>query len=147
MRTLLAGHARKDGLSFGIAELRQPARHRVELQVNLDVSSRVCNGWTFGGISDLKSCPASPLSLHFVPSHHGHPTDHALSAVESIDTAERFHGRRLQSVIDRVLGSTSSFQRPANPLTHLRPRIIPVQREISILIEISCYRRPAGALR
>jgi hypothetical protein len=85
--------------------------------------------------------------LHFVPSHHSHPTDHALSAVESIDTAERFHGCRLQSVIDRVLGSASSFQRPANPLTDLRPRIIPVQREISIWIEISCYRRPAGALR
>jgi hypothetical protein len=147
MRTLLTGNARKNGLSFGLAEPRQAVGHRVELQVHLDAGGRVCSRRTFREISDLKPCPSPPLSLHFVPSDHGHPPNHALSAVEAIGPAERLHGGRLESVIDRVLGSAASLQCPANPLTYSRPLILPVQRGILIWIEISCYRRPAGALR
>jgi hypothetical protein len=147
MRTLFTGNAREDGLPFGLAEPRQAVGHRVEFQVNLDAGRRVCSGRTFGEISDLKPCPTPPLSLHFVPSDHGHPPNHALSAVEAVGPAERLHGGRLESVIDRVRRSAASFQCPANPLTYFRPLIRPVQRGIVIWIEISCYRRPAGALR
>ena len=146
-RILFAGNTREDSPTFGFAEPGQAVGHGVEFQVYLNAERGVGGRRLFWEISDLKPRATAPFGLDLVPRHHGHPSDHAFLAIEAIGVTERLHGGRLQRVVDRVLGSTASLQCPADPFTHLRPHVVPVQRRISSCVEISCYRVPVGALR
>lgn len=141
------GNTRKDSPTFGVAQPGQAIGDSVKLQANLDSDRGVGVRRLFGEVSDLEPCATSPFSLDLVPGHHGHPSNHALRAIKAIGMAKRLHCGRLERVVDRVLGSTPSLQCSADPLAHLGPYGVPVQRRISVCLAISRYRGPARALR
>ena len=144
---LFPGNTRKDGLALGVAQLGQAVDHRVELQANFDADGGIGGRHLFGQISDLEPRATTPFSLDLVPGHHCDPSEQPLGRVEAVGMTDRLQRRRLERVVDRVLGRTPTLECSADPLAHLRPDGMPVQRRISNYSRVSCYRGAACALR